>query len=220
VERVEATRAIQPSAPIYFRIEVEGIAKLIDANTGVTTDVVPIQGSSMQLVIELSQWERLLQGLEYNLPPSHPALAGLPVLDHPTWKDAAKRLENARSHHRSGEDYDALRECLSTLEALVHAPYDQASWKNLLKGLPVQKADGVAELMSGVATYCNRIGHHRDRSERNAAGEFPTMPLEHWEADVVLGAVQFILTYALRLKSAGILVEPVVEAQPPAGAGS
>jgi hypothetical protein len=167
------------------------------------------------LVIELSQWERLLQNLEYSLPPSHPALAGLPSLDHPSWKDATARLQNARSHHRSGEDYDALRECLSALEAVVHAPYNKESWKQRLTKLPDQKAEGLAELFSGVATYCNRVGHHRDRNARNAAGDLAPMPLDHWEADLMLGAAQFVLTYAIRLRTAGMLVEPPPKATAP-----
>lgn len=34
------------------------------------------------------------------------------------------------------------------------------------------------------------------------------MPLDHWEADLMVGAAQLVLTYAIRLRSAGTLVEP------------
>jgi len=207
VERVEMARAVQPAAPIYFQVDVRGIAKLLDPD-GSAVDVVTIRGATSQLIVELSQWERLLQQLDYSLPPSHPALAGLPSLEHSSWKDATARLQNARSHHRSGEDYDALRECLSALEAVVNAPYNKESWKRQLASLPEQKAEALAELFSGIATYCNRVGHHRNRSERNTAGDLSPMPLDHWEADLMVGAAQFVLTYALRLRSAGTLVEP------------
>lgn len=206
VEQVEMARAVSPTAPIYFQVDVRGIAKLFDPN-GSAVDVVSIRGATSQLVVELSQWERLLQQLDYSLPPSHPALAGLPSLEHPSWKDATTRLNNARSHHRSGEDYDALRECLSALEAVVHAPYHKESWKQQLASLPEQKAEGIAELFSGIATYCNRVGHHRGRKDRNVVGDLSPMPLDHWEADLVVGAAQFVLTYAIRLRSAGMLVE-------------
>lgn len=207
VERVEMARAVQPAAPIYFQVDVRGIAKLLDPD-GSAVDVVTIRGATSQLIVELSQWERLLHQLDYSLPPSHPALAGLPSLEHPSWKDATTRLQNARSHHRSGEDYDALRECLSALEAVVHAPYNKESWKRQLASLPEQKAEALAELFSGIATYCNRVGHHRDRSERNTAGDLSPMPLEHWEADLMVGTAQFVLAYAVRLRSVGILKEP------------
>lgn len=206
VEMVEAARAVQPTAPIYFQVDVRGIAKLLDPNGG-WVDIVSIRGATSQLVVELSQWERLLQQLDYNLPPSQSVLAGAATLEHPSWKEAMTRLANARSHHRGGEDYDALRECLSSLEAVVNAPYNKESWKRQLASLPEQKADGIAELLSGLATYCNRVGHHRDRADRNAAGDLSAMPLEHWEADVVLGSAQFALAYAMRLRGAGILKE-------------
>ena len=207
VEMVEAARAIQPAAPIYFQVDMRGIAKLLEPNGG-AVDIVSIRGATSQLVVELSQWERLLQQLDYSLPPSQSVLAGTATLEHPSWKEATTRLANARSHHRSGEDYDAQRECLSSLEAVVHAPYNTESWKRQLASLPEQKADGIAELLSGLATYCNRVGHHRDRADRNAGGDLSAMPLEHWEADVVLGSAQFVLAYAMRLRSAGILKEP------------
>ena len=34
------------------------------------------------------------------------------------------------------------------------------------------------------------------------------MDLDHWEADLVLGATQFTLTYVLRLQAMGELVIP------------
>jgi hypothetical protein len=33
------------------------------------------------------------------------------------------------------------------------------------------------------------------------------MPLDHWEADLVVGAAQFVTAYALRLRMAGILAD-------------
>lgn len=204
VEMVEAAREAQPAVPIHFQVDVDGIAKLVGPHEEVV-DVVSVRGATSQLLVERSQWERLLQQLDYTLPPSQGVLAGATTLEHPSWKEATTRLANARSHHRSGEDYDALRECLSSLEAVVPAPYNKESWKQQLSSLPEQKADGIAELLSGIGTYCNRIGHHRDRSDRNPAGDFSVMPLEHWEADVVLGCAQFLLGYALRLRSSGVL---------------
>lgn len=204
-EAVERMRAVQPGAPLYFEIEIRGTAKIMGTG-GETASIEALRsGAAPHLVIEHSQWERLLGSLEYTLPPSHVSLAGRPALDHPSWSAASKALEPARQHHRLGEDYDALRRCLSALEALVHAPYNAASWQERLGTLPQQKANGVAELLSGLATYCNRIGHHRDRAERDSSGDLHPMPLDHWEADLVLGAAQFLLTYAIRLRQAGIL---------------
>jgi hypothetical protein len=205
VERVEMARAAQPNAPIFFLVEVHGIAKLVEPSG--RFDVVAVWGETPLLSVEVSKWERLLQQLGYSVPPSHLGLAGPACLEHPSWREAMKRLDNARLHHRSGEDYDALRVCLSALEAVVSNPYKADSWKRRLTSLPDQKAEGIAELLSGLATYCNKIGHHRSLADRDDAGDLLVMPLDHWEADVVLGSAQFTLSYALRLREQGILTE-------------
>jgi hypothetical protein len=213
VEVVERARAAQPAGPLYFHVEIKGIAKLTGP-AGELGGLEALRGQAPQLVIEHSQWERLLGGLDYALPPSHVALVGLSALDHPSWAAATSLLEQARNHHRSGEDYEALQSCLSAFEAVVTAPYNADSWKRLLTALPDQKANGIAELLSGLATYCNRIGHHRSRAERDASGDLPQMPLDHWEADLVLGAAQFLLAYVRRLRLAGVLAEvPPMSAQ-------
>jgi len=206
VELVELDRSNQANAPLSFRLEVNGFAKVVDAATGESLgDIVPIYASDTQLPMELSHWQRLMVDMQYKVPPTQAALAGLSSVQHPSWNDAASRLEPARSHLRAGEDYDALRTCLSTLESLVSRPYASSAWKEQLKALPEQKAAGLAELFSGTATFCNKVGHHRSRDDRNAAADLPQMPLDHWEAEIALGAMQFVVAYALRLRASGAL---------------
>jgi hypothetical protein len=77
----------------------------------------------------------------------------------------------------------------------------------LLEEMPDQKADGLAKLFSGFATFCNKIGHHRDRSQRDAAGNLTAMPLNHSEANIAVAIAQYILMYPLRLWTEGILPE-------------
>jgi hypothetical protein len=204
VELVDQARSNQPSIPIYFYLDISGIGKLID-DSGQFFDLVAIRSAGQQLQVELSHWDRLLQAIGYTVPPSQPSVVTRGTLEHPAWADATKRLENARLHLRHGEDYDALRECLSALEGLVSAPYNAPSWKSRLTSVQDQKADGLAELLSGFATYCNRIGHHRERQNRNDAGDLPVMPLDHWEADLAVALAQYLLTYASRLRSNGVL---------------
>jgi hypothetical protein len=211
VERVESSRSASPGSQIFLSVVVTGIAKLIDAASAAEVGVIPVAGQTTQLIIEPSQWDRLLQQLGYTVPPSQAALASAAILDHPSWRDAVSRLTSARDHQREGETYETLRGCLGALEAIVHAPYDKASWVQQLASVPKQKADGLAEMFSGIATYCNKVGHHRERSERDSSGDLPAMPLDHWEADLALGLAQFSLTYALRLRAAGRLVAPPEE---------
>jgi hypothetical protein len=214
-EIVDQARSNQPSAPLYFHVDISGIGKLIDGS-GQFFDLVAIRSARQQLQVELSHWDRLLQALGYTVPPSEASVVTRGALEHPAWADATKRLENARLHLRHGEDYDALRECLSALEGLVSAPYNAQSWKSRLASVQDQKADGLAELLSGFATYCNRIGHHRERQNRNDAGDLPVMPLDHWEADLAVAVAQYLLTYASRLRGNGVLATtppPVTSAE-------
>jgi len=204
VDLVEQARSTQPTVPIYFQVEISGIGKLVD-DSGQLRDVIAVRSAPQQLQVELSQWDRLLQALGYTVPASQASVVTQGTLENPAWADATKRLANARLHLRHGEDYDALRECLSALEGLVPAPYNAQSCKSRLASLQDQKADGVAELLSGFATYCNRIGHHRERRNRDDAGAFPVMPLDHWEADLAVAVSQYLLTYASRLRSNGVL---------------
>jgi hypothetical protein len=204
VELVDQARSNQPNAPLCFHVNISGIAKLIDDNNQIV-DLVPVRSNRQQLWVELSHWDRLLQALGYTVPPSQASVVTRGALEHFAWADATKRLENARLHLRHGEDYDALRECLSAFEGLVSAPYNAQSWTSCLTSVQDQKADGLAELLSGFATYCNRIGHHRERQNRNDAGDFPVMPLDHWEADLAVAVAQYLLTYASRLRSNGLL---------------
>lgn len=216
VELAESTHSHQANSPFHFKLESKGIAKMHLPKRELS-DIVPLRSAYCQFTIELSHWERLMQSLEYKLPPSQAVLAGLSALQHPSWEDATKRLGAARSHLRAGEDYDALRDCLSTLESLVAPPYALDAWKKQLTALPDQKATGLAELFSGMAMYCNKIGHHRSRKERDAGNDLPQMPLDHWEADLAVGAAQFVTAYALRLRTAGILADapaPVAAPQP------
>ncbi len=215
VELVESTHSHQANSPFRFMCEVKGIAKVHLAN-GDLSDVVFLRGSNPLFTIELSHWERLMQSLEYKLPPSHESLAGLSSLQHPSWTDTTKLLDDARAHLRAGEDYDALRSCLSTLESLVTPPYQADAWKKQLTAFPNQKANGLAELFSGMATYCNKVGHHLSRRERDDDGNLQQMPLDHWEADLVVGAAQFVTAYAIRLRLAGLLTDvpaPTTDAQ-------
>jgi hypothetical protein len=88
-----------------------------------------------------------------------------------------------------------------------------AYWKSRFPSLSTQKVSGLAELFSGLATYSNRIGHHRSKIERDHTGGLQQIPLDHWEAELVVGATQFLLAYALRLRSTDLLnLKPIEEA--------
>lgn len=159
----------------------------------------------MNWQIEPSQWDRFLESTGYGLAPDYRNLVGRAATDHPAWSEASAKLKGAIKHLQAGEDDDALRECLHVLEGIASPPYTVEAWANRLSTLPTQKANGLAELFSGFATYCNRVGHHRDRVERDGEGDLLPMPLDHWEAELAVAQAHTLVAYAIRLRSSGDL---------------
>lgn len=191
VELVERIRgANDPSAPIWLNLEVQGIVTIPEGVRGVY--------GSAQITIELSLWQRLLTQMGYTTSPSGLAALSDSVYADNSWREAARRLEPARNHLRRGETYSALEACLSQLEAFETAPYRDASWKERLASLPDQKAVGVAGWLAGLGDYLNKVGHHRDRREREAAGDLAIMPADQWEAELAVASTQLAITYLLR----------------------
>lgn len=192
VEAVERQRAsADPSAPLYFSLHIRGI---VDTPRG----VLGVQGSG-QIKIELSQWQRLLKSSGYTIGPSGLVALSNAVLEDNSWKEATRRLDPARSQLRRGSTHAALEQCLSQMEAFVTAPYTPSSWIKALGGQPEQKRTAIAAWMAGLATYLNRVGHHRDRGDRDSAGDLALMPAEHWEAELGVTATQMAIAYLLRL---------------------
>lgn len=191
VELVERIRAANdPSAPIWLNLEVQGIVTTPEGVRGVYGD--------SQINIELSLWQRLLTHMGYTTSPSGLAALSNSVYADDSWREAARRLEPARNHLRRGETYPALEACLSGLEAFVTAPYRDASWKERLASLPDQKAIGVAGWLAGLGDYLNKVGHHRDRQEREPDGDLAVMPANQWEAEIAVASTQLAITYLLR----------------------
>jgi hypothetical protein len=193
VERIEQARSLQPASPLILSIEVAGSVQLRDGVYG-------FAGSSGSLNIATSDWETLLTSMGYTLGPSRLALVGGATRDAAAWHEAERRLEEARRHLRAGRDYEALVACLGELEGVVTGPYTEQSWKEIVDGFPEQKGGSIARWFSGFATYLNRVGHHKDREQRDVQGDLLQMPLDHWEAELAVASAHFVLAYALQLR--------------------
>jgi len=206
VEHIENDPTVSANGIVGFQVGVNGLAKVTDAASGAFLgDICRLSGSAPQVTLEISEWERLIGSIGYRLPSSQGSFASGVSRENPAWGATISRLSKARQHHRRGEDDDALRDCLNAFEALTAKPYSSDQWKQRFNSMPEQKARGLAELFSGLASFCNTVGHHRSDAGRDAEGNYPSVPLDHWEADLILGASQFLLTYALRLKAADLL---------------
>ncbi len=198
IEGIERARSDNPSAPLTFRIDVQGIIQRGFNQGG--SEAYPATGEGF-LEIPLSQWQTLLAQLGFGVAPSAAELAGFGSSVHPSWAKAEEYLKPARVHLLRGDDYEALTDCLSQFERVTTAPYRDASWKELVAGMPEQKANSISELFAAHCSYLNRVGHHRGRTPPVGEKELQQMPLNHWEAELAVATSQFLLAYALRLKS-------------------
>jgi hypothetical protein len=208
VENIERLRAHAPTAPLYLQIEVNGIVQIPEGVFGVNVS------SGAQLKVESSQWETLITALGYTVGPSGLVAISAAGQNAPSWRESGDRLETARKLLRDGEDYAALQACLGEFEKIVSGPYSSANWKSLLAHMPAQKSDSVAAWLGGLCTYLNRVGHHKDRTDRDASGDLPSIPLDHWEAELAVSSAHFLLAYVVRLRSSSSVTQPGSDSEP------
>jgi hypothetical protein len=192
LEGIEQGQQDAAKSPRYFKVNVEGIVQVPEGTFTVTGEG--------NVEVPVSEWTEYLTSLGYGVPPSLTALLAAGGVSHPSWSEAETRLKPARDRLRAGEDYLALTSCLGEFEKLESKPYLAESWTPLVAGDPSQKQEGVAGLLAAHCTYLNKIGHHKDRKDRDAMGDLKEMPLNHWEAELALAVSQVLLAYAIRLK--------------------
>jgi hypothetical protein len=192
LEGIEQAHQDAAKSPRYFKVNALGIIQIPEGTFTVTGEG--------NFEVPVSEWTEYLTSLGYGVPPSLAALLTAGGASHSSWSEAERRLAPARARLRAGEDYVALTSCLGEFEKLVSKPYMAVSWQPLVQADPAQKQDGVAGLLAAHATYLNKIGHHKDRKDRDAMGNLIEMPLNHWEAELALAASQVLLAYAIRLK--------------------
>jgi hypothetical protein len=210
LERIELDHGVgsTPLAPWTFRVAFEALS----SGPG---GVVASSGDGT-LTIQASQWEVLVGHLGYGLwPGARSELLG-PSLDHPSWREAEKRLVRARERLRAGEGRAALEECLGQFEALAGKSYMPEAWKSRW-ALPPQKREGVVAALAGHCTYLNKIGHHRALHPDPASREHAQMPLDQWEAELAVATSHHYLAYALRLDALVPVPAPAVAVTAPEG---
>jgi hypothetical protein len=148
------------------------------------------------LRIPKSDWATLLEKLEYM--PGRVVALPISHYSSPNWEQTMIRLAGARRAVEVGEGHEAMRECLTVLEGLHSSPYNPKAWEGMFNVDP-QKAEGLEQLFSGVATYLNKVGHHRSRSERDEDDVLRQSRVEHYEAELLVAMTHLLLAYAARL---------------------
>ena len=100
--------------------------------------------------------------------------------------------------------YDALRQCLSVIESYTDVgngrggPYSPKVWEEFLSDITEQKRDGITGLLTGVSTYLNKVGHHRN-SKLKDNGNLPAVPVDQYEAELMIGVSHLVVAYLERL---------------------
>ncbi|GMK39061.1 hypothetical protein PCCS19_21150 [Paenibacillus sp. CCS19] len=189
------------SGDLHFSIEVKALVEVRENGN----KIIQITGSQ-QIKISESDWIRFIRQFGYStkygmtLPSS--------LLNDTSWTQAYEHLELAREHMQRGFTYDALRQCLSIIESYTDVgngrggPYMAKSWEMFLEDVTDQKKSGIIGLLTGVSTYLNKIGHHRNSAHREN-GNLPPVAVDQYEAELLLGISQLVVTYLEKLKPNG-----------------
>jgi hypothetical protein len=190
---LEHIEQIRRGQGLQFALRCQGLA-LVNKDDGSTAAVAAHGGETVR--VEQSAWEKILLGLKYQ--PAANLSLPLSISQWPEWSRAVNDLQGGVQALSRGETHTALRACLSTLERLHSAPYTPESWDGFFD-VDEQKEAGLRELLSGVAKYLNKVGHHRSRTQRDAANNLTQSSVDHYEAEILVAITQLLLTYVGRL---------------------
>lgn len=183
---------------MHFTIEVKAIVEVRENGN----KIIPITGSQQIRIFE-TDWIKFIRHFGYStkygmtLPQS--------LLNDKCWIQAYEQLDLAREHMQRGMTYDALRQCLSTIESYMDygkdrgGPYSEKVWDELLGDITPQKKDAIIKLITGVSTYLNKVGHHRNSKQKDNGNLVP-IAIDNYEAELLLGISQLIVTYLEKLK--------------------
>lgn len=119
----------------------------------------------------------------------------------PSWAWADERIQVARRHLALGEDRQALSTAYALFDAISTNPYKSA-WTEALADPDIskEKADVIRALLQANAQALSKFGRHpsfgitdgRDRQ---------MLPLDHWEAELLIALAQMLLAAAERWRS-------------------
>lgn len=182
-EQVERGRT--PTAQeVLIGLEVRGIAVADGRTRGFAAET--------QLGIVASDWVDLLARWGDGTPASLTDLAGRSLTDAPSWAAARHRVAVARRHLSLGEDAQALSSIYRLFDEVARNPYKHA-WDHLARpDLPLEKQEAMAGLLRATASALNKLGRHPG-DEITADGRRAMLPLDHWEAELLVAVGQVLL---------------------------
>ncbi|MGG6311879.1 hypothetical protein [Paenibacillus macerans] len=185
------------SGDLHFTIDVKAIIEIRENDN----KIIPITGSQ-KIKISESDWIRFIHYYGYST--KYGVSLSTALLNDRSWIQAYEQLDIAREHMQRGMTYDALRQCLSVIESYTDVgngrggPYSPKVWGEFLSDITEQKRDGITELLTGVSTYLNKVGHHRN-SKLKDNGNLPAVPVDQYEAELMIGVSHLVVAYLERL---------------------
>ncbi|MCL9662068.1 hypothetical protein L2089_15345 [Paenibacillus hunanensis] len=120
------------------------------------------------------------------------------------WFHAVNLLQHARHHMQRGQTYDSLRQCLSIIESYMDSkkrggPYSGNVFEELLENVGEQKKTALLRLITGISTYLNMVGHHRD-SNFKEDGVLHEVAINQYEAEILVSMSHLLVTYLEHLR--------------------
>ncbi len=185
------------SGDVSFEVEITTVIQIAENDT----KILPFTGKGPIRFPE-TDWLSFIRHFGYStkyglsLPSS--------LLNDKSWFQAFELLEDARLHMQRGKTHDALGQCLSIIESYMDSakrggPYSDKVWDELFHDVIPQKKEGIVRLISGVSTYLNMVGHHRN-SRQKENGNLPRVPIDQYEAELLVAVSQLVVTYLERLR--------------------
>lgn len=194
LEQLERDRAPHSSHAFALRLRVAGVLRLGDEVLGV--------GGETSIDLSAAEWSGLLPRLGYATAPGVSTLAaGIAAGRHPSWREAEEQLAPARRALHAGEERAALAAAFTEFERLVARPYLAGEWDDAIVDMPTAKRKEFAKLLAAHAGLISRVGRHLSADETTATADRVELPLDYWEAELLLAASQLFLTFALRARA-------------------
>ena len=194
IEMIEAERSPNATAQaVVFYLDVAGVAM-------VGSETIGFRGDT-QFSLATSDWVSLLRSLGYGMPPSPQGLAGQSLTLAPSWAWAEDKIKVARRHLALGEDRQALATAYSLFDAISTNPY-KSVWAEVLDNsdVPEEKADVIRALLKANAQALSMLGRHPS-FDLTDGRDRQMLPLDHWEAELLIALAQMLLTAVERWRS-------------------
>lgn len=194
-QELETLERLRNGQNLTLRLRCSGIAAITDQSSGASC-LIPIHGDA-PLSVPSSDCENILQYvLDYQ--PARWLELPLESAHWPNWSQSVSQVQEAVGFLARGETHEALRKCLELLEQRQASPFNPDVWKGKFD-VDSNKEEALQKLISGIAVYLNKVGHHRSRTERDASGNLMQSPVDQYEAELMVAMTQLLVAYLERV---------------------